>query len=115
VQDDYLDAFGDPAKFGKQVGGDILANKKTFLVIHVLESCNAVQRKEFTMLMQSKDPGRVEKVLNLFRECGVDTWATGLKEKYISLAEYHLEETAVSAARKEPLRNLMQFLVQRDH
>ena len=35
VQDDFLDAFGDPGKFGKQVGGDILANKKTFLLIHV--------------------------------------------------------------------------------
>src|SRR5688572_14936956 len=38
VQDDYLDAFGDPAKFGKQVGGDIVANKKTFLMIKALES-----------------------------------------------------------------------------
>ena len=37
VQDDYLDAFGDPGKFGKLVGGDILANKKTFLMIHALE------------------------------------------------------------------------------
>ena len=39
VQDDYLDAFGDPKKFGKQVGGDIIANKKTFLLIHALEVC----------------------------------------------------------------------------
>ena len=38
VQDDYLDAFGDPHKFGKQIGGDIKANKKTFLLIHALET-----------------------------------------------------------------------------
>jgi geranylgeranyl diphosphate synthase type II len=38
VQDDYLDAFGDKNKTGKQVGGDILANKKTFLLIHAMES-----------------------------------------------------------------------------
>jgi geranylgeranyl diphosphate synthase type II len=44
VQDDYLDAFGDPAKFGKQMGGDILANKKTFLLIHTLETA-AVHNK----------------------------------------------------------------------
>ena len=41
VQDDYLDAFGDPEKFGKQVGGDIIANKKTFLLIHALETAGA--------------------------------------------------------------------------
>jgi geranylgeranyl diphosphate synthase type II len=54
-------------------------------------------------------------MLDLFRECGVDSWATGLKEKYIAAAEYHLEEIAVPSARKESLRSLMQYLVQRDH
>lgn len=46
VQDDYLDAFGDPGKFGKQVGGDILANKKTFLLIHALETATGNLKKE---------------------------------------------------------------------
>ncbi len=115
VQDDYLDAFGDPAKFGKQLGGDILANKKTFLVIRALESCNEKQRSELKMLMTSDDPEKVQKVLTLFQECGVDTWASGLKEKYIELAEHHLEQIAAPATRKESLHKLMQFLVQRDH
>ncbi len=115
VQDDYLDAFGDPAKFGKQVGGDIMANKKTFLVLHVLESCSEGQKKEFMRLMSSNNEDKVERVLNLFRECGVDKWAGGLKDKYINEAEFHLEETAIPSSRKEPLRKLMHFLVQRDH
>ena len=115
IQDDYLDAFGNPSKFGKQVGGDILSNKKTFLVIHVLENCSEPEIVEFRHLMKSDDPGKVEKVLQLFRECGVDTWASGLKDKYIGFAEHHLEELAVTAVRKEAMRNLMQFLVQRDH
>src|SRR6185295_12929377 len=46
VQDDYLDAFGDPEKFGKQVGGDIVAGKKTFLLIKTLEVATDVQRRE---------------------------------------------------------------------
>src|SRR5688500_2476619 len=50
VQDDYLDAFGDPSRFGKQVGGDIMANKKTFLVIHALETCSGKQLDEFKRL-----------------------------------------------------------------
>jgi geranylgeranyl diphosphate synthase type II len=115
VQDDYLDAFGDPSRFGKQVGGDIVANKKTFLVIHALESCTGQQLDEFRKLMNSGGDDKVQKVIRLFRECGVDTWASGLKDKYIALAEHHLEEVAVSSVRKDPLKNLMQFLVQRDH
>src|SRR6185369_8176429 len=51
VQDDYLDAFGDPEKFGKQVGGDILSNKKTFLLIHAWETASGTQRKELMNLM----------------------------------------------------------------
>ena len=115
VQDDYLDAFGDPSRFGKQVGGDIIANKKTFLVIHALETCNGSRLEEFKKLMRGNDKDKVEKVLALFRECGVDTWASGLKDKYIGQAEFHLEEVAVSSARKEPLKKLVKFLVQRDH
>lgn len=115
IQDDYLDAFGDPAKFGKQVGGDIMANKKTFLVIHALETCTGPKLDQFKSLMKSDDHGKVEMVIEFFRECGVDTWASGLKEKYIALAEHHLEEVAVSAVRKAPLRDLVRFLVQRDH
>ena len=46
IQDDYLDAFGDPEKFGKQVGGDIVANKKTFLLIHALEVATGTQAQE---------------------------------------------------------------------
>ena len=115
VQDDYLDAFGDPLKFGKLVGGDIMANKKTFLVIHVLESCSEAQKNEFKKLVKEEGRDKVGKVLDLFRECGVDTWANGLKEKYINLAEHHLEEVAVPGVRKEPLKKLMQFFVKRDH
>jgi geranylgeranyl diphosphate synthase type II len=115
VQDDYLDAFGDPGKFGKQVGGDIMANKKTFLVIHALESCNPVQLQQYKKLMQSEGPDKVPKVLELFRECGVDSWAAGLKEKYVKEAEYHLEEVAVPSVRKQNLRDLVRYLVQRDH
>ncbi len=115
VQDDYLDAFGDPAKFGKQTGGDIMANKKTFLMIHALESCNARQSAELKRLMKTSEAGKVEKVIGLFKECGVDTWANGLKDNYIRLAAHHLQEVAVLSARKEPLKKLMEFLVQRDH
>ncbi|MGL6269884.1 MAG: polyprenyl synthetase family protein [Chitinophagaceae bacterium] len=114
VQDDYLDAFGDPEKFGKQTGGDIIANKKTFLLIHALETANATQKIELERLLKSDESSKVEKVLTLFRECGIDAWARELKDKYITEAGRHLEDIAVLTVRKKPLLDLMQYLVQRE-
>ncbi|MBZ5855977.1 polyprenyl synthetase family protein [Flavihumibacter profundi] len=115
VQDDFLDAFGDPEKFGKQVGGDILANKKTFLQIKALEAANMQQREELYQLMQSNPTDKVQRVLAIFRQCGVDDWARELKEKYINAAFRNLEDIAVVSKRKEPLRELAEFLVKRDY
>ncbi len=115
VQDDYLDAFGNPEKFGKQVGGDILANKKTFLMIHALDVASEGQKKELNHLLKTNEPGKVEKVLSIFKACGVDEWARQLKEKYIAVAFQHLEDIAVVSVRKKPLHDLANFLVQRDY
>jgi Geranylgeranyl pyrophosphate synthase len=111
VQDDYLDAFGDPVKFGKQPGGDIRSNKKTFLMIKALEWEPASLQK----LMKENADDKVEKVLAIFKKCGVDQWAIELKEKYINTAFEHLEEMAVVSSRKQPLKQLAHFLVQREY
>ena len=114
VQDDYLDAFGIPEKFGKQIGGDILSNKKTFLLIHTLETANALQKKELSQLMNSNPPDKVERVLQLFKECKADEWATSLKEKYYQTALEHLEALAVQESRKAELKNLAEYLLKRE-
>jgi geranylgeranyl diphosphate synthase type II len=115
VQDDYLDAFGDPEKFGKQVGGDILANKKTFLLIHALEAASLTQQKELQKNINGNGPAKVENVLQIFRDCKADVWALELKNKYLDEAMDHLEDIAVLSKRKEPLKELAHFLVKRDH
>lgn len=115
VQDDFLDAFGDPAKFGKQVGGDILANKKTFLLIRAMETASESQLAELRSLADSNPPDKVEKVLAIFRSCGVDVWARELQDKYLNAALQHLDDIAVLSKRKLPLQQLAQFLVQRDY
>jgi geranylgeranyl diphosphate synthase type II len=114
IQDDYLDAFGDPEKFGKQVGGDIQSNKKTFLMIHALET--AVQDDLTTLLdlMENNPADKVEKVLAIFRKCGVDQWANELKLKYLDLAFEHLQAVVVSDSRKESLIQLAHYLIQRE-
>ncbi len=115
VQDDYLDAFGDPARFGKQVGGDILANKKTFLLIHALETANPAQAAQINQLLNSNSADKVAQMLAIFRACGVDAWAMELKNKYLDEALHHLDDIAVLSGRKAPLRELAQFLVQREY
>lgn len=114
VQDDYLDAFGDPEKFGKQIGGDILSNKKTFLLIHAMSVANEIQKKSLIELMAGNDDNKVEKVLEIFTACKVGEWASTLKEKYYNIAMKHLEETAVLNSRKIELQKLAVYLLQRD-
>ncbi len=115
VQDDYLDAFGDPSKFGKKVGGDIVANKKTFLMIQALEIAEGASKKELKTLLKTDPANKVEKVQEIFKTSGVDNWAMELKDKYVSAAFRHLEDIAVVNIRKQPLRALAQFLVQREY
>jgi geranylgeranyl diphosphate synthase type II len=113
IQDDYLDAFGDPEKFGKQQGGDILVNKKTFLLLKALELCNPAQRAELKMLMETSPADKVEKVLSLFRSCKVDEWAEKEKERFQQLAFQSLDNIAVLSNRKAPLRELAHYLLNR--
>lgn len=115
VQDDYLDAFGNPEKFGKQVGGDIKANKKTFLLIHALQTSSLAQKQQLLQLLQSSEEDKVSEVLTIFRECKVDEWANQLKEKFFNEALQHLEDVAVLSKRKEPLKQLAAFLIQREN
>jgi geranylgeranyl diphosphate synthase type II len=114
IQDDYLDAFGDPEKFGKQVGGDIQSNKKTFLMIHALETAQGELRMELIKAMEENPADKVELVLNIFKACGIDSWASALKEQYLQTALTHLEEIAVSKSRKAPLHALAHYLISRD-
>lgn len=115
VQDDYLDCFGDPAKFGKQVGGDIVAGKKTFLLIRTLEVATEAQHRQILELQHTDPATKVAGMLQLFKACGVDAWARELKEKYMEASYRHLDDIAVLARRKEPLQQLAAFLVQREY
>ncbi len=115
VQDDYLDAFGDPEKFGKQVGGDILVNKKTFLLIKAFELADPAGKKRLTRLMTDDSPSRVEKILDIYRELRLDRWAEQEKEKFAREADHHLGEIAVLSSRKQPLKELAAYLLKRDN
>jgi geranylgeranyl diphosphate synthase type II len=113
IQDDYLDAFGDPEKFGKQQGGDILVNKKTFLLLKALELCNPAQLAQLKKLLTSSPHDKVAQVLQLFQDCQVDAWAQKEKDRFQQQAFDRLESIAVLSARKKPLKELADFLLNR--
>ncbi|RAJ06845.1 geranylgeranyl diphosphate synthase type II [Chitinophaga skermanii] len=115
MQDDYLDAFGDPDKHGKQAGGDILINKKTFLLLKALDTCNPGQKEELHHLMDTNPADKVAQVLRIFKECKIDVWSEEEKESYKQKAIKSLEEIAVVSARKKPLLELADFLLTRQH
>jgi geranylgeranyl diphosphate synthase type II len=115
VQDDFLDAFGEPEKFGKQIGGDIKANKKTFLLIYALETAQSDIKNNLLHSLNANVENKVETILAIYKQCGVDEWAKELKEKYMKEAFEHLDDIAVLSARKHPLRALAQYLIQRQN
>ena len=87
LQDDYLDAFGNPENFGKQVGGDILADKKTFLLIRALEKAQGADLEALQAELGAKQDGKVERVLDLYRRLGVDAELRDAMAGQVALAE----------------------------
>ena len=116
LQDDYLDAFGDPETFGKQVGGDIIANKKTILFIMTEKMGNVSQAKELLYLYNTipEDPShKIEGVKKLFEESGAVAATKELIENYSSRAYAFLEEMNLSADKKSQFRKFGEDLMRR--
>lgn len=114
LQDDYLDAFGDEQKLGKQNGGDIKANKKTYLLLKAIEQADELQSSQIIELLSSDTDNKVEQVLALYRSTGADIACRDAVNHYSELSFKTLEEIDVPVERKEPLTQLASYLLQRD-
>jgi geranylgeranyl diphosphate synthase type II len=114
VQDDWLDSFGNPEKFGKQTGGDILANKKTFLLVKALEKARPEEKMAIEELMLSSAPDKVARMIKIFRESGVDKAAQMAKKNYVGKAYTHLDAVGVPTVNKTALSELAVYLLERD-
>ena len=116
IQDDILDVYADQSKFGKQVGGDILANKKTYLLSIALEDSNATQKKRFEDLFLEKDARvKVTGVKALYAELDIKRKATEKMNSFHKIALEKLEQIAVLDVNKNPLRELAVFLLGREY
>ncbi|WP_298474631.1 polyprenyl synthetase family protein [uncultured Maribacter sp.] len=117
LQDDYLDAFGDPETFGKQVGGDIIENKKTYLYLKALELGTKSQVRELTDLY-SIQPNDVSHKIDTVKEVFLDTGAVlDAKEailNYTQRAFKVLEELNITSENKNVLKEFGESLMQRE-
>lgn len=101
IQDDYLDTFGDPLKFGKRIGGDIAQNKKTCLYIKALELADETTRQQLLSLYSTTNDSqpKIDQVTSIFRQLGIPSFIKELRNQYQQEAYQHLK--AVNAPRSE--------------
>lgn len=117
LQDDLLDTYGDPKTFGKAIGGDILANKKTFLMINALKLAGKDNLAKLHQLMKSADVApedKVAQVKQVFDEVGVRKIAEDKISYYFDLALAELGKISVREERKEVLQHFAQKLMGRN-
>ena len=114
LQDDYLDAFGKTELLGKQNGGDIIANKKTYLHLKALELANPAQRKEIEELLRYEGADKVPAMLSLFSATGAHDHCRQAVAHYSDLAFDCLEDVAIQSKRKGPLMEVANYLLLRD-
>ncbi|MDX1363555.1 MAG: polyprenyl synthetase family protein [Arenibacter latericius] len=117
LQDDYLDAFGDPKTFGKQVGGDIMVNKKTYLYLKSLELGNSIQKQELEHLFSIKPADTLHKVTTvkeLYEETGAVDETLKEIEGYTQKAFALLDELPIDQSKKEMLAQFGTSLMKRE-
>lgn len=117
LQDDILDTFGNPEKVGKKIGGDIAQNKKTFLILKALEIAPEPERKRIQELMSDKvtdEATKINEVTSLLTQLGIQEKAAQEKNRFRQMAMKALGEIQCPEARKTPLRELAEALIDRE-
>jgi geranylgeranyl diphosphate synthase type II len=117
LQDDYLDAFGNPLTFGKQVGGDIIANKKTFLYLTALQKSTPSKAQELSSLFATMPKNPSEKITAV-KEIFVCSGAAKATEdeiaRYTNTSISLLQDIKISQQHKDTLKSFADFLMNRN-
>lgn len=114
IQDDILDVYGDPATFGKAIGGDICANKKTFLLLTALEEANPESKVELLgwLMTTDRDAEKIKAVRAIYDRLSVREEAEALMEEHTAQALAQLDLLPQNSA-TETLRELAETLAKR--
>lgn len=116
LQDDILDAFGDTAEVGKQKGGDIIANKKTYLLIKALEQAKGEQKSMLHYWLNQnsfKESEKIAAVLDIFNQLNVKAQAEAEMKNHLDLAHQHLNSVGAAEESKNMLAAFAGMLQQR--
>ncbi|MDD7317507.1 MAG: polyprenyl synthetase family protein [Prevotella sp.] len=117
LQDDFLDVYGDPAVFGKAIGGDITSNKKTFMLINAFNHATAEQKAELSDRIAAKEFDAKEKiaaVTRLYNEIGIDRMAKEKIEFYFGESKRYLERVALPEEKKRELMAYTNEMMKRE-
>lgn len=116
IQDDILDLYADPEKFGKQVGGDVISNKKTILYLKAIENATSEQGEILKQLYTLEDPvAKVEKTRVLFDQIGARGYCEQLMDEFYAKAKSALDNIDVPMESKQALLKLSEFLLVREN
>lgn len=116
LKDDLLDAYADPKKFGKQVGGDILANKKTILLIQAMKKADGKTKRELAYWMTAKKTKRAEKieaVKNIYDQLQIPSRTEKKINQFFARGLRHLESVTGQPEAKEVLKRYTEALIER--
>lgn len=113
LQDDYLDSFGNEEIFGKKIGGDIVSNKKTYLLIKALQISNKSTKKKLIDLLNQKvfDPEeKIKAVLKIYEELKIKKFSEELMNFYIAQADRYFDKLNINSNEAEILREYLNSL-----
>jgi geranylgeranyl diphosphate synthase type II len=116
LQDDYLDAFGDPETFGKQVGGDIIENKKTYLYLKAIafsEKAQADELKKLFAFQPEDNSNKIEAAKEIFNNSGASQVTQEAIQEYTFKAFETLDKMNIEKEKKEVLRTFGENLMGR--
>ena len=116
LQDDWLDVYGDPKVFGKNIGGDILCGKKTFLLINALQRANAEQREELLSLINNAvilPEEKIERVTEIYNTLDIPAITQQRIAEIYDEARQHFAAISLTAEAKQPLWDFAETLLGR--
>lgn len=118
LQDDFLDVYGDTKVFGKAIGGDIVSNKKTYMLINAFNRADAAQRAELERWIEAKDFDAKEKiaaVTRIYNEIGIDRLAMEKIKFYFNESKKYLDAVSVAPERKAELAKYTAEMIKRQY